>query len=53
MATQLQIPPLVRFVIRREPGEKSLGIQVRQGVDDAVEGEFEQEHSQLLAIELL
>ena len=45
MATQLQIPPLVRFVLRKGPKDKSIGMVIRQGADDAVEGEFLRENA--------
>ena len=36
-SSTLDIPPLLCFTLKRRPEEKSLGLQVRQGEDDAVE----------------
>mmetsp|Transcript_13688 Transcript_13688/g.29810 ORF Transcript_13688/g.29810 Transcript_13688/m.29810 type:complete len:277 (-) Transcript_13688:1223-2053(-) len=36
MPATLQIPPLICFTLNKRPGEKSLGLQVREAADDAV-----------------
>ncbi|KAL7537450.1 hypothetical protein ACHAXR_007827 [Thalassiosira sp. AJA248-18] len=37
MPATLNIPPLICFTLKKHPEDKSLGLQVRQGEDDAVE----------------
>lgn len=37
MPATLQIPPLICFTLKKRPGDESIGLQVRQGDDDAIE----------------